>query len=179
MKINIGRYPKGNRERKVNIQIDHYDTWNLDHTLAKIIYPALLQLREQKQGVPSEFVEDVGGTDYEQQDSFDFYKETHKESFDKACELWKETLDKMIWSFRELAEGDYDTKYYHGKPEFEFVETEKMYPNPITGKMEKTYHMVDKNPSDHWHDSVGQELHEQRMQEGFELFGKYFRALWD
>lgn len=179
MKINIGKYPKGKGRRKVDVKIDSYDTWSLDYTLALIIYPALLQLKATKQGVPNEFVSDVGGEDYSEQDSFDFYKESHKEAFDIACQRWDEVLDKMIWSFGELIKGDYEQQYHHGKSEWDFVETEKLYPNPISGKMEKTYQMVDKNPDSHWWDREGQTLHEERMQEGFELFGKYFRSLWD
>ena len=33
MKINIGKFPKkSSGKRKINIEIDNYDTWNLDHT---------------------------------------------------------------------------------------------------------------------------------------------------
>ena len=45
--------------------------------------------------------------------------------------------------------------------------------------MEATYQMVDKNPDEHWYDVEGHQLHEERMREGFELFGKYYRNLWD
>lgn len=179
MKIKIGKYPKGDGRRKVDVQIDGFDTWSLDHTLAHIIYPALLQLKATKHGVPHDFVSDVGGEDYSTQDSFDFYKETHNESFDIACERWNETLDKMIWSFEQLLKDDYDDLYHHGTTDWDWVETNKMFPNPITGKMEKTYQMVDKDPEAHWYDSEGHQLHEDRIQEGLELFGKYFRNLWD
>ena len=46
-------------------------------------------------------------------------------------------------------------------------------------KMEATYQMVDKNPDEHWYDVEGHQLHEERMREGFELFGKYYKNLWD
>jgi hypothetical protein len=45
--------------------------------------------------------------------------------------------------------------------------------------VEKAYEMVDENPGEHWYDHIGHELHEERIQEGLELFGKYFRSLWD
>lgn len=179
MKAKIGKYPKHSSRRKVNINIDGYDTWSLDHTLALIIYPALLQLKATKHGVPNEFVEDVGGEDYSQQESFDFYKESHNESWEKASKRWDDTLDKMIWSFEQLLKDDYDKLYHHGKSEYDWVETDKLYPNPITGKMEKTFQMVDKDPDSHWYDSEGHRMHEDRIQEGLELFGKYFRNLWD
>lgn len=179
MKAKIGKYPKHSSRRKVNIDIDSYDTWSLDHTLALIIYPALLQLKATKHGVPTEFVNEVGGEDYSQQDSFDFYKESHGESWEKAAKKWDDTLDKMIWSFEQLIKEDYDKLYHHGKSDYDWVETDRLYPNPITGKMEKTYQMVDKDPNSHWYDSEGHKLHEDRIQEGLELFGKYFRNLWD
>lgn len=178
MKIKIGPFPKGNRNRKVDIQIDKYDTWSMDHTLAMIIYPMLLQLKATKHGVPHDFAE-VGGESYESQDSFDFYKENIDELFNERIKSWDDVLDKMIWSFQQIADGDYDSKYHHGNAEYDWKETEKLYPNPITGIMEPTYQMVDKNPDEHWYDHVGHKLHEDRIQEGLELFGKYYRNLWD
>lgn len=177
MKINIGKYPKQS-DRRVSVEIERFDTWSLDHTLAMVILPALLQLRDEKQGVPHEFAE-VGGEDYHDQLSFDFYTETVNESFTIACARWTEVLDKMIWSFEQLAKDDFDSKYHHGTPEMDFVKTDKLFPNPVTGKMESTYQMVDKNPGKHWYDHVGHMMHEERIQEGLELFGKYYRALWD
>lgn len=179
MKIKIGKYPKGNGRRKVDVQIDSFDTWSLDHTLAMIIYPALIQLKATKHGVPSEVVKDVGGEDWAQQDSFDFYKETHNESFEIACERWNEILDKMIWSFEQLLKDEYDSLYHHGETDWDWIETDKKFPNPITGKLEATFQMVDKDPNAHWYDAEGHLLHEERIQEGLELFGKYFRNLWD
>jgi len=179
MKIKIGKYPKGNGRRKVDVQIEGFDTWSLDHTLALIIYPALLQLKATKHGVPSEVVNDVGGEEWSQQESFDFYKETHDQAFEVACERWNEILDKMIWSFEQLLKDEYDELYHHGKTDWDWVETNKQFPNPITGKLEATYQMVDKDPDAHWYDHEGHMLHEERIQEGLELFGKYFRNLWD
>lgn len=179
MKLNIGKYPKRSNRRKININIERHDTWSLDHTLALIIYPALLQLKASKHGVPSVLVDDIGGEDYASQTSFDFYRESHDEAFELACKRWDEILDKMIWSFEQLIKDDYDSLYHHGTNEYDWVESDKMYPNPITGKMEKTYQMVDKDPNAHWYDHEGHMLHEERMQEGFTLFGKYYRNLWD
>ena len=179
MKINIGKYPKKSSRRKIKVKIDNFDTWSLDHTLATIIYPALLQLKATKHGVPSEFVNDVGGTSWEEQDSFDFYKETHDEYWEIGSKRWDEALDKIIWSFEQIASKNYDDKYHHGRGEYDWVETDRTFPNPVTGKIEPTYQMVDKNPDEHWYDHVGQMKHEERIQEGLDLFGKYFRALWD
>ena len=177
MKVNISKFPK-NGNQKVNVIIDKHDTWSLDHTLASIIYPALLQLKATKHGVPSEFA-DVGGEDYHSQDSFDFYKESAQESFEQACKRWDDVLDKMIWSFEQLLKDNYDDLYHHGKSEYDWVKTDKQFANPLTGKMEDTFQMVDKDPEAHWYDAEGHKLHEEKIQEGLELFGKYYQNLWD
>lgn len=178
MKVQIGKFYRNSNERKINVQIEKFDTWNLDHTLALIILPALIQLKKTKHGIPNDFAS-AGGEPHDMQSSFDFYNDTHNWAFDECCKKWDEVLDKMIWSFQQIAVEDYDSKYHHGKAEYDFVKTDKQYPNPVTGKMEGLYQMVDKNPDQHWYDHVGHKLHEERIQEGLDLFGKYYRALWD
>jgi len=178
MKIKIGNYPAKGVRRKIDIKIDRFDTWSLDHTLALIIYPALLQLKHEKQGVPNEFAT-VGGEDYLDQLSFDFYIETHNDAFEEGIKEWDIILDKMIWSFYQIAHDDYNELYHHGKPNYNFVKSDTTITNPVTGKQEETFEMEDKNPGEHWFDSEGLLLHEERVQEGLVLFGKYFRSLWD
>jgi hypothetical protein len=178
MKVNIGSYSKRRSVRKVKIEIEHFDTWSLDHTLALIIYPALLQLKDTKQGVPGEFAE-VGGEDYNDQMSFDFYTDTCSEAWKEGVKRWDEILDKMIWSFQQLLSNQYDSLYHHGEAKYDFETTDKTFPNPITGKVEKTFKLVDKNPEDHWYDHVGHTLHEEKIQEGLTLFGKYYQSLWN
>jgi hypothetical protein len=41
MKVYIGPYKKTSDERKIDVRIDKYDTWNMDSTLAYIILPML------------------------------------------------------------------------------------------------------------------------------------------
>lgn len=178
MKVNIGKYKKNGSSRITQVQIDKFDTWSMDNTLANIILPALLQLRATKMGIPAEFA-DVGGADYDSQDSFDFYKDTHNESFDLAVKRWEEILDKMIWSFQQLALEDYEEQYRYGTPEYDWVPSNEKYLNPVNNQMEDTFQMVNKNPEEHWLDIEGLRKHEERIQEGLELFGKYYRHLWD
>lgn len=176
MKVKIGQYKKYSG-RNIVVQIDESDTWNLDSTLAYIILPCLLLLKERKHGVPNEFAE-VGGASYEAQSSFDFYTESHNDSFNEGIKRWEEVLDKMIWSFQQLI-TDYNDHYSYGKFISVFVESDKTELNPVTNKVEKLFEMVDKNPNGHWLDTEGLKLHEERIQEGLELFGKYYRSLWD
>jgi hypothetical protein len=179
MKVNLKPFPKNSSYRKVDVKIDNFDTWSLDNTLATIILPALIQLKETKHGVPSELTERIGG-DFDNNLVFDFIKEDDTKVFDQLCEKWDEILDKMIWSFLQLSiEDDYDSQYHHGKMEFDWIKSDHKYTDPVTGKTETTYQMKDKNPNSHWYDTVGHELHNERVQEGLDLFGTYFRNLWD
>lgn len=179
MKVNIRKYPKGNVKRRTAIEIEDFDTWSLDHTLALIILPALIQLKNTKHGVPSNFIDRAGG-DMDRNYCFDFIKEDEDRVFADLCEEWDRTLDKMIWSFQQLAiDDEYSSKYHHGRMDIGWEKTKEQFPNPVTGKMEHMYEMVDKNPDEHWYDHVGHMMHEERIQEGLELFGKYYRNLWD
>lgn len=180
MKVNLGKYPKGASKRRINIEIEDFDTWSLDHTLALIILPALIQLRQTKQGVPSEFVDYIGN-DLDRNYQFDFIRDDSDKVFDECCKKWDEVLDKIIWSFQQLSiDDDYDSKYHHGKMEIGWEKIpDDTYPNAITKRNEPLYQMVDKNPSEHWYDHAGHTIHDERIREGFELFGKYYRNLWD
>lgn len=178
MKVNIGKYRRDD-SRRIDVQIQKFDTWSLDHTLAWIILPALLQLKETAHGIPADFAE-VGGEDYHPQMCFDFYAENNSQLFDTvAVKRWEETLDKMIWSFQQLALEDWEEQYRHGaEVEYEHIKAEPWY-NPVTNQTEDTFKINIKNPDDTWTDYQGMKAHREKMQEGFELFGKYYMSLWD
>ena len=57
MKVKLGNY-KDDGERKISVKIDEWDTWSMDHTLALIIHPMLLQLRDTTNGSPFIELED-------------------------------------------------------------------------------------------------------------------------
>lgn len=79
MKVKIGKYPTDYAdERKIKIQIDRWDTWSLDHTLALIIHPALVQFKNNNNGHPS----------------------------DMTGEEWDQIIDKMISAFAEILDED-------------------------------------------------------------------------
>ena len=59
MKVKIGKWGKTTNRRKIDIQIDPWDTWNMYNTLADIILPMLKQLKETKHGSPVVELEDV------------------------------------------------------------------------------------------------------------------------
>jgi hypothetical protein len=169
MKVNIGRYPKGSGSRRVSVEVDPFDTWSLDHTLALIILPALIQLKHTKHGVPTDFVDDMSEGRHGQY-SFEFLKEDADEVFQKGCDNWEKIFDKMIWSFQQLALDDYSDQYHHGDINIGWKKTNLFMNREI---------MTDENPEEHWYDYVGHMKHEERIQEGLDLFSKYYRTLWD
>jgi hypothetical protein len=141
MKVNIGDWQKSVR-REINITIQDFDTYNLDETLAMIIYPALLQFKATKTGMPMKI---AMVTNHDQQ-CFDFFEDEHivqADSWTKGLSDWDEILDKMIWAFDQIIKRDNLAKYVSV------------------------------------HDTKGLEMHEARIQEGLELFGKHYRSLWN
>lgn len=93
MKVNIGKYTDDDSDRKINIRIDQYDTWNADHTLALIIHPVLVQLREQKAGIPGEMFRNDDGTEC---------------TYEVAEQKWNHILSEMIYAFQQFKDNHPD-----------------------------------------------------------------------
>ena len=104
MKINIGE-PKKDKSADT-IHIDNFDCWSLDYTLARIIHPALIRLKETKHGYP-ELWEDgmVTHHNWDRQLHFDFIDEDIESNY--LIDKWNGILDKMIYSFGKIMEDDY------------------------------------------------------------------------
>jgi hypothetical protein len=121
MKVTIGKYPKRyTTERKISVQVDEFDTWSLDHTLALIIHPSLIKFKEDSMNTGHPCLKGVINCE------------------GCTCQTeWLEMLDKMIWSFGEIL-----------------------------------------NDEIHAYDLSTYKEYNERVQEGLELFGKYFRSLW-
>ena len=154
MKVYIGNYPKDpEKERKVSIRIDRWDTWNMDDTLAMIIAPILRQLKETKHGVPGTFI----------------HGENNDKTFEQGEKEWDEILDKMIWSFEQY-QIDWEEQYWLQKPELDledYPEDEGKSTIPVRWKVEGKC------------DWEGRQKHWEKIQEGLDLFGKHFSSLWD
>ena len=145
------------RTQKVKVHIDRWDTWCMDHTLAPIILPMLVQLKESKHGAPHVDLEDVP-------------KELHGKKLtkkqkeqgevdDKHFERWDWVLNEMIWAFEQKCRDHWEEDYYGP-----YIEGEG--DGILGGHFE-------------WTDDEGRQKHQERMSNGFRLFGKYFESLWD
>lgn len=97
MKVDLGPYKHSNR-RKIKVHIDRYDTVSLDHTLALIILPCLIQLKNTQQGMPVIKEDDIDPN----QECFDFGDDLESMQYEKNMKIWNEIMDKMIWSFQQL-----------------------------------------------------------------------------
>lgn len=81
-------------------------------------------------------------------------------------EDWYKVLDKMIWSFENAHfELNIPEKYWEGTEDMSFTGTLNREKTPEQKALWDEY-MKTCN------------AHQERLEEGFELFGKYFQSLW-
>jgi len=152
MKVNIGPVPNWRfyhdwfgytPKQKTSIKIHNYDTWGMDHTLAPIILPMLVQLKETKHGAPMVDMKDVPKelrATKAQQNKYAKGGDVDPKHFER----WDYIMDEMIWAFEQKCRDDWMEDYDYNK----------------------------------W-DSEGAKAHQERMTNGFRLFGKYYENLWD
>lgn len=160
------------KKRKISIHIDKWDTWGMYDTLALIILPMLKQLQATKHGAP--FVEDEDVPEHLRSTAAPA-KENEWDTDDNHFKRWDWTLEQMIWSFEQLQPGcDWEAQFYSGKHDtyFEVSDTDE------NGKP-RLYQMK-RGPEDTFEiDMDGLKAHQEKINVGLKLFGKYFQNLWD
>ena len=72
------------RTQKIKVRIDKWDTWSMDHTLAHVIHPMLVQLKATNHGYPSGLTE----------------------------KKWDGIMDEMIWAFEQKLRDNWEGDYY-------------------------------------------------------------------
>lgn len=161
------------------VKIDRWDCWSMDATLAQIILPMLKQLKVAKQGAPFTDDEDVpAGQGLRSTEAPP--KQNPWDTDDNHFTRFEWILDELIWTFTQLhPDTDWEDQYHSGEHDTIWIKSDKMYPNPISGKSEHTYQMSNGANHTHVFDSEGHALHQARITNGLKLFGKYFQALWD
>jgi hypothetical protein len=146
------------RTQKVKVRIDRWDTWSMDHTLAPIILPMLKQLKETKHGAPWVAVADVPKElRPTKKEVLEYSKDGSTD--DKFFKRWDWILDEMIWAFEQKNRDHWEDDYYGP-----YIESEDK--RELFGRFE-------------WIDDEGRQKHQERMTNGFKLFGKYYENLWD
>lgn len=171
MKVILGNYPKdASKPRKKEIRIDPWDTWSMDHTLALIIYPMLIQLKETKHGAP--FVDDEDVPE-ELRSTSAPPKETDYDTDDNHFKRWDYVLDEMIHAFECEVEEDWERQFHSGKIDIFWEESDL----EIGG--EKTYTMKHGPNHTHEFDREAHDIAFERRKNGLRLFAKYYHSLWD
>ena len=146
------------RTQKVKVRIDEWDTWSMDSTLALIILPMLKQLQETKHGAPLVDDADVPKRLRSTKKQQEKYNKNGSED-SKFFERWDWILNEMIWAFEQKTRDHWEDDYYGP-----YIEGEDG--KILSGHFE-------------WEDDKGRKAHQERMTNGFKLFGKYFENLWD
>ena len=107
MKVTLDLYLDDMKPNYEEVVIDERDTWNLDYTLALIIHPALVALKERKHGAPWVDNADVP-------EELHCVKETEWESASQPnwFKRWDYVLDEMLFAFdfnsrRDTSGGGY------------------------------------------------------------------------
>ena len=157
------------------IKIDKYDCWNIDATLSPIILPMLKQLRSNRMGSAYVDLDDVPEElrattteDYSDQKTFDFYHEDKVESFDYVSKRWDYVLDEMIFAFEHKIDDSWEDEFRSGEHDI------------VWRKREDGCSEMEHGPNDTYKcDYEGIAKVNERIQNGFRLFGKYYQNLWD
>ena len=146
------------------VKIDKWDTWSMDHTLAHIVVPMLIQLKADTHGAPivafedrpDELIGTIPRKDTWETDEFHF-------------EAWDWALDEMIFAFSsKLEDNDWQQQFYSGKTDFEWIPLPSGASELKRGKRD-TFKV----------DKEGMKAYQDRISNGFRLFGKYYENLWD
>jgi len=154
------------KERTIRVHIDRWDTWGMDHTLAHIILPMLKQLKETKHGAPYVDPKDVPKELHGKK--LTKKQKDNGEVGDKHFKRWDWVLDEMIFAF--------DSKVNDGwKEQFETGESDLQWKKLEDGN----YQMVEGPNHTQVYDWEARKKHEERISNGFQLFGKYYQNLWD
>ena len=147
------------------VKLDPWDTWSFDHTLADIILPGLKQLKATKHGAP--FVDDADVPEYLQSHMAQ-PKEHEWDTDDLHFMRWDWILNEEIWAFEQLTKDDAESQFFdHSAYDGSRLGTDEWL-DDLTNAVSKVKY-----------DKEGHAAWQARMDNGFRLFGKYYRCHWD
>jgi len=153
------------------VKIDYWDTWSMDHTLGQIALPMLKQLQATKQGSPYVDDEDVPE---ELRSTSAPAKENDWDTDDNHHLRWDWVLNEMIFAFEHKLDDSWEDAYRSG--EFDHKTVACAWDENGKATM---YQWVDGPNHTYKYDWDGAKVVQERIQNGFRLFGKYYQNLWD
>jgi hypothetical protein len=100
-------------KRNIKVRIDKYDTWSMDHTLALIIHPMLLQLKATKHGSPHVDDDDVP-EELRSAAAEELTEDEKRWGSEDALfhKRWEWVMDEMIFAFELELNDDWEDVYY-------------------------------------------------------------------
>ena len=189
----VCRWNHVHKHRTMKIRIDPWDTWGMDSTLGMIILPMLKQLKATKHGSPFVDIEDVPAhlrfsshEEFSTQQVFDFYK-TEEGLHPDLHDQWDWIMDEMIWTFEQITDEDNDSQFHTGEADYWNLPVDKegnalgpAVPWLSKDKVKAPYYQMVEGPNHTAkYDREGHEKHQNRINNGLRLFGKYYQGLWD
>lgn len=170
----------------IKIRIDPYDTWSMDSTLGLIVLPMLKQLRDTKQGSAMVDLEDVPEElrvvryeDWNEQLQFKFEDDAQyqTESWNMTEKRWNYVLDEMIFAFEHLNDDSWEETFRSGTIDHTWIPVNSK--GDVVSEDDAKLFQMGKGPNHTYEcDYEGMNKIYKRMDNGFRLFGKYYRNLW-
>ena len=159
------------------VKIDRYDTWSMDHTLADIVLPMLKQLKEKQHGAG--FVDDADvpeGLGLRSTEATP--KENEWDTDSNHFARWEWVMNEMIFAFECKVDDSWEDAFREGEHDMLWVPVD-IHGNEVP-KGEHKHYRMDRGPKDTYKcDYDGMKIVEDRIQNGFRLFGRYYQNLWD
>jgi hypothetical protein len=104
------------KKHKIVVKIEPHDIWSMDYTLAQIIHPLLVELKEKKHGTP--FVKNSNIPEELKVDISDSHFGYTDGGWNEKG--WDWIMDEMIWAFERIKLDDIDEMCYdNGKIDIE------------------------------------------------------------
>lgn len=137
-------------DHKVDVQIDKFDIWNMDYTLSCVILPLLKEYKENSCGYFGVYLSDLPEELHEKvREEHNEFSTPDSKDYAYSQTAWNWVVDEFIWAFTQIVKEEDNVE----------EELYKIEDHDLRYKKLREYH--------------------ERINHALELFGKYFRALWD
>lgn len=139
------------KKQRVERGFDDTECWNLDNTIAQFVLPRLKHFKENTNGYP--------GTD-------------EIPTFEK----WNEVLDKMIYAFDHIVNEDKYDEEKQKRHQVDFLEMYSFERQEDGSSLMVETPKYNKQAMENYRNEQIEDR--KRIDEGLQLFGKYFLSLW-
>jgi len=157
------------------VKIDRWDTWSMDQSLGQIVLPMLRQLKSTSHGAP--FVEDADVPEELKSSSAPPIEKEHGTD-GNYFKRWDWALSEMIFAFESKLDTSWQDAFTFGEIDMVFVPIDHAG-NEVAKKDAKYFQWVDGPNNTYECDYEEMKVVEDRIQNGFRLFGRYYQNLWD